>query len=67
MWLTMRFHVVMLPSVSMPLSRSKILLAMGCVLLLATLTADYWVRSLAGAVIDQVVMPLARLIVDVFT
>lgn len=52
---------------SMPLSRSKILLATGTVLLLAAFTADYWVRSLAGAVIDQAVIPLARLIVAVFT
>lgn len=52
---------------SMPLSRSKILLATGAVLLLAALTADYWVRSLAGVVIDQAVIPLTRLIVALFT
>lgn len=51
----------------MPLSRSKILLATGVVLLLAALTADYWVRSLAGVVIDQAVIPLTRLIVALFT
>lgn len=58
---------MMLPSVAMPLSRTKILIAFGTILLLAVVTADYWVRALAGAVIEQAVIPLARLIVDVFT
>lgn len=51
----------------MPLSRPKIFLAIGTILLLVVFTAEFWVQSLAGAVIDQAVIPLARLIVDILT
>lgn len=45
----------------------KILLIVAGALLLVALTANLWVEALADAVIGQVVIPLARLIVGIFT
>ena len=61
------FSLEELASGPMPLSRPKIFLAIGTILLLVVFTAEFWVQSLAGAVIDQAVIPLARLIVDILT
>lgn len=43
------------------------LLALGAIVLIAALTAEYWAHALATAVIDQVLLPLTRLIVDILT
>lgn len=43
------------------------LLALGAIFLIGALTAEYWVHALATAVIDQVLVPLTRLIVDILT
>lgn len=43
------------------------LLALGAIVLIGALTAEYWAHALATAVIDQVLLPLTRLIVDILT
>lgn len=50
----------------MHVPRRKTLLIVAGALLLVALTANFWVEALADAVIGQVVLPLARLIVDIF-
>jgi hypothetical protein len=51
----------------MQVPRRKTLLIVAGALLLVALTANLWVEALADAVIGQVVIPLARLIVGIFT
>jgi len=43
------------------------LLALGAILLVGALTAEFWAQALASAVINQVVVPLTRLIVHILT
>lgn len=43
------------------------LLALGAILLVGALTAEFWAQALATAVINQVVIPLTRLIVHILT
>lgn len=50
---------------SFPIRRA--FLIAGGVFLLAALTANFWVRALADAVIDQAVLPLAHLVVNLLT
>lgn len=51
----------------MPVLARKALWISGGVLLLALLTVNLWVHSLADAVIDQVVVPLTRLLLDLLS
>lgn len=43
------------------------LLVLGAIALVGALTAEYWAQALANAVVDQVLVPLTRLIVDILT